>query len=315
MPNDHTAHRDGLPAGVAAAAAVYAAADRLAALEARHQNGAGDPDGARWAAAVGDAIPELLALGVSTRRLSSDEFVRVLPGHYTPRAAPAPLRVIATTVQRRILPSAVIGHVTAAERAPVMIPAQAHLDPRFKLFPNLPEDEYESILAVPIVAREKLEGALNVRTREPRSFTEEEMALLVAIAAQVAQTIEHAKLYEGAQRRVAELEALARISGLADTEIPLVRLPGGPELRNPSTGEVSRALGIGLDLDQAVNAWRAIIGARESWAQIHDLVGEADQAAAQPRTILPPAAGHLRLERVDVIDPVERTPIVIDRIA
>ena len=39
-----------------------------------------------------------------------------------------------------------------------MIPAQAHLDERFKAFPNLPEDEYESILAVPILARDKLAG-------------------------------------------------------------------------------------------------------------------------------------------------------------
>ena len=36
--------------------------------------------------------------------------------------------------------------------------------------------------------------------------------LLVAIASQVAQSIEHAKLYAEAQRRVHELEALARIS-------------------------------------------------------------------------------------------------------
>ena len=42
----------------------------------------------------------------------------------------------------------------AAEREPVMIPSGAHLDPRFKAFPNLREDEYESILAVPILARE-----------------------------------------------------------------------------------------------------------------------------------------------------------------
>jgi two-component sensor histidine kinase len=93
-----------------------------------------------------------------------------------------------------------------------MIPAQAHLDPRFKGFANLPEDEYESILAVPILAREKLAGALNLRTREPRKFSDGEVDLLVAIAAQVAQTIEHAKLYAEAQRRVGELEALARIS-------------------------------------------------------------------------------------------------------
>ena len=100
----------------------------------------------------------------------------------------------------------------AAERAPIAIASSAHLDSRFKQFPNLPEDEYESILAVPILAREKMEGALNVRTRATRDYTEAEIDLLVAIASQVAQTIEHAKLYADAQRRVHELEALAQIS-------------------------------------------------------------------------------------------------------
>ena len=38
------------------------------------------------------------------------------------------------------------------------------------------------------------------------------------------------------------------IAGLERGELPLVRLPGGPELRGPSTGELSRALGIGLEL-------------------------------------------------------------------
>ena len=93
-----------------------------------------------------------------------------------------------------------------------MIPSGAHLDPRFKAFPNLREDEYQSILAVPILAREVLEGALNVRTREPRAFTDAEIGLLTSIASQVGQSIEHAKLYASARRRVKELEALARIS-------------------------------------------------------------------------------------------------------
>jgi two-component system, sensor histidine kinase PdtaS len=100
----------------------------------------------------------------------------------------------------------------AAERAPVMIAAHAELDPRFKAFPNLPEDRFQSILAVPILARERMEGALNVRTVRPREFTNAEIELLLAIAAQVAQSIQHARLYEDAQRRVDELEALARIS-------------------------------------------------------------------------------------------------------
>ena len=41
--------------------------------------------------------------------------------------------------------------VAAAERRAIMLPAGAHLDPRFKAFPNLREDEYESILAVPVL--------------------------------------------------------------------------------------------------------------------------------------------------------------------
>ncbi len=112
----------------------------------------------------------------------------------------------------KMRPGEGITGVAAAARAPIMLPEQAHLDPRFKAFPSLPEDEYESILAVPILARDKLAGALNIRTREPRPFSDAEIDLLLALAAQVAQTIEHAKLYAEAQRRVRELEALARIS-------------------------------------------------------------------------------------------------------
>jgi two-component sensor histidine kinase/putative methionine-R-sulfoxide reductase with GAF domain len=119
-------------------------------------------------------------------------------------------RVEEMTKRPRLRPGEGITGTAAADRAPVMIPSQAHLDPRFKQFTNLPEDDYESILAVPILAREQLAGALNVRTLEPREFTQDEIELLVAIADQVAQTIQHAQLYAQAQSRVSELEALAK---------------------------------------------------------------------------------------------------------
>ncbi len=167
----------------------------------------------------------------------------------------------------KMRPGEGITGTAAAERAPIMIPRAAHLDARFKRFPNLREEQYESILAVPILAsrpwpatvpagrsaapppadagsdsarmralrgraahsvpsgpapppapqesevpKDRLEGALNVRTERPREFTDAEIELLMAIAGQVAQAIENAKLYDHAQRRVAELEALARIS-------------------------------------------------------------------------------------------------------
>ncbi|MBV8598686.1 MAG: GAF domain-containing protein, partial [Actinobacteria bacterium] len=143
---------------------------------------------------------------------------------------------------------------TAAElRAPVALPKQAHLDPRFKNFPNLPEDEYESILAVPILARgERLEGALNVRTREPREFTADEIDLLLAIAAQVAQSIEHAKLYAEAQRRVHELEALARISEAVSESLYLEELL---EAIVKTTMDALHATGAALVLEDGKIAW------------------------------------------------------------
>ncbi len=212
-------------------------------------------------------------------------------------------RVEELTRTPRMRPGEGITGVAAVERAPVMIPSQAHLDPRFKQFPNLPEDEYESILAVPILAsrpwpppalagrspatpaaeaaegtvpsgsvqstvpsgpplpaapqeregsRETLEGALNVRTRAPREFTEDEIELLVAIASQVAQTIEHAKLYERAQRRVAELEALARISEAVSESLYLEE---SLEAIVKTTMESLHATGAALVLEDGNIAW------------------------------------------------------------
>ena len=156
------------------------------------------------------------------------------------------------TRRPRMRPGEGITGVAAAERSPIMLPSKAHLDPRFKEFPNLREDEYESILAVPILAREKLEGALNVRTIEPREFTEAEIDLLVAIASQVAQTIEHAMLYAEAQRRVHELEALARISEAVSESLYLEE---SLEAIVKTTVDSLGATGAALVLDDGRIAW------------------------------------------------------------
>jgi two-component system, sensor histidine kinase PdtaS len=185
-----------------------------------------------------------------------------------------------------------------AERAPVMLPAQAHLDPRFKTFANLPEDEYESILAVPIVAREKLEGALNVRTREPREFGEAEIDLLLAIAAQVGQTIENARLYEAAQRRVVELEALARISEAVSESLYLEE---SLEAIVETTMEALSATGAALVLEDGKIAWpggragaHAVrIPLRWKGRQIGELVCDRDAPfTADDRALLASIAHH-----------------------
>jgi len=133
-----------------------------------------------------------------------------------------------------------------------MIPSQAHLDPRFKQFANLSEDAYESILAVPILARDELAGALNVRTLAPREFTQDEIELLVAIADQVAQTIQHAQLYAQAQSRVAELEALAKISEAVSESLYLEE---SLEAIVKTTMEAVGATGAALVLEDGNIAW------------------------------------------------------------
>jgi len=153
----------------------------------------------------------------------------------------------------RMRPGEGITGSAAAERAPVMIPSAAHLDPRFKQFPNLHEAEYESILAVPILARgETLAGALNVRTREPREYRPDEVELLQAIADQVAQSIVHAQLYAQAQRRVAELEALARISEAVSESLYLEE---SLQAIVKTTMEAVHATGAALVLEDGRIAW------------------------------------------------------------
>jgi two-component sensor histidine kinase/putative methionine-R-sulfoxide reductase with GAF domain len=152
----------------------------------------------------------------------------------------------------KMRPGEGITGAAAAERAPVMIASDAHLDPRFKRFPNLREEQYQSILAVPILARDRLEGALNVRTETPREFGREEVELLMAIAGQVAQAIENAKLYEHAQRRVAELEALAAISEAVSESLYLEE---SLEAIVKTTMAAVEATGAALVLEDGQIAW------------------------------------------------------------
>jgi thioredoxin reductase (NADPH) len=57
-----------------------------------------------------------------------------------------------------------------------------------------------------------------------------------------------------------DAEAATLAAELAADEVPLVRLPGGVELRHPTNGELSRALGIGLELQPREEVDLLVIG-------------------------------------------------------
>ena len=55
--------------------------------------------------------------------------------------------------------------------------------------------------------------------------------------------------------------AAVLVAGLDPADVPLVRLPGGVELQGPSTGELSRALGVGRELAPRERVDLVVIGA------------------------------------------------------
>jgi GAF domain-containing protein len=96
---------------------------------------------------------------------------------------------------------------------PAFIRDNALSDPRVKYVPELEEERYQSLLAIPIVGRagEPI-GAITAHTEAPREFTDDEVDFLVASASLVASAIENARLYEDARLRVRELEALTELA-------------------------------------------------------------------------------------------------------
>ncbi|MCL1123118.1 phosphoenolpyruvate--protein phosphotransferase [Shewanella surugensis] len=67
--------------------------------------------------------------------------------------------------------------------------ADAHIHPRFKLLPEVAEEEYRAFLAAPIIYQKVVIGVIVVQQVEPRQFSEGEEAFLMTLAAQLAVAI------------------------------------------------------------------------------------------------------------------------------
>jgi len=65
--------------------------------------------------------------------------------------------------------------------------------PRFKYFKESGEEEYHSFLGVPLIDRGILQGVLIVQTKEPRTFREDEIRMLVEAANEVAPVVSEAR--------------------------------------------------------------------------------------------------------------------------
>jgi GAF domain-containing protein len=96
---------------------------------------------------------------------------------------------------------------------PVFLKDNAMNDPRFRYYPELEEDKFQSVMTIPIIAKDRhLIGVITLHTVAPHEFTEYDQNFVSNTAALVAGAIENAQLYENTQKKLNVLTTLSVLS-------------------------------------------------------------------------------------------------------
>jgi|GEM_PF-1632803 len=114
----------------------------------------------------------------------------------------------------------------AQERQPLAL-EDAHADPRFVFIPGVDDNRLISMLSVPVIARERVVGVLNIQAAARRRFNESEISFLQALASQVAGIIESRRLHRQVTSQLTTLQILFRVSGLINSTLDLDELLRG----------------------------------------------------------------------------------------
>lgn len=112
----------------------------------------------------------------------------------------------------------------AEHRKPVAIARNAMQDPRFLAFTELPEDQFDAFLSVPLVSRGSLVGVINLQHRLPHMHTRREIALVTTIGYLVGSEIEMARMDEKVTELSLQLETrklVERAKGLLQKDMGL----------------------------------------------------------------------------------------------
>lgn len=101
----------------------------------------------------------------------------------------------------------------ARTKTPEFIRENAMSDPRMKYVPELEEERFQSMVAVPILAKGgDVIGVVVLHTEAPHEFDSDVLNFLVHTASLVAGAIENAQLYEETRTRVQALTTLTQLS-------------------------------------------------------------------------------------------------------
>ncbi len=162
----------------------------------------------------------------------------------------------------------------AAKQGRIVAVKDVTQDKRHKYIPMTGEEEYRSILSVPLRFQDEVIGVINVQTKEPRTFEKHERHLLKTIAHQVSGSLRNARLYERVlsakreleqtQERLVQSEKMAALGRLATTlshelRNPLAGLKGASQLLLKKTDELDeRKQYVNLILDEVERLGRIV---------------------------------------------------------
>lgn len=112
----------------------------------------------------------------------------------------------------------------AEHREPVAIARHASQDPRFQLFNELPEDQFEAFLSVPILFRDRVVGVINLQHRLPHGYQRRTIRLISTAGFLVGAAIELARLQSENLQLSEELETrkvVERAKGILQRDLKL----------------------------------------------------------------------------------------------
>lgn len=111
----------------------------------------------------------------------------------------------------------------AKNREPLLIPdTRTRSDVRPKV--DTEDMPIRCYMGVPLIAGTNFVGTLEMAADRVGAFTQQDLRLLQAVAAQAAVAIENARLYEESERRVEEMTGLFQIAGIVTSTLDLNQL-------------------------------------------------------------------------------------------
>jgi signal transduction histidine kinase len=189
----------------------------------------------------------------------------------------------------------------AAERRPIVLDDVDHAD---VLNPLLRKKGIKSLLGVPLVFADKVQGVLHVGTLTHRDFTAEDVDLLEVVASTASVAIEHARLFAAEREARLRLERLESVTDAALGYLELDALLA--ELLSRTRELLGTDTAAVLLLDEAGTELvaRAAVGLEEEVEQGVRIPlggGFAGRIAAERRTIVLDDVDH-----ADVLNPLLR---------